>query len=76
MIYLVGIGQISIDRTAELLSKPCSCEAFNPTAVRILNDIHQGTYFASAGSPLYRLEAGAGAKARKPRKLGPGRAPR
>ena len=50
MIYLVGIDQISIDRAAELLSKPCSCGVFNPTpAVRILNDIHQGTYFASPG---------------------------
>ncbi len=48
MIYLVGIGQISHDRASELLSKPCSCGVFNPTpAVRILNDIHQGTYFAS-----------------------------
>lgn len=50
MIYLVGIGQISTDRAAELLSKPCSCGVFNPArAVRILNDIHQGTYFASPG---------------------------
>jgi len=49
MIYLVNMGHISIDRAAELLTKPCTCAVFNPTrAVRILTEVRDGTYFAHA----------------------------
>ena len=49
MIYLVNMGHISIDRAAELLSKPCTCGVFNPTrAARILTEIQDGVYFARA----------------------------
>lgn len=49
MIYLVNMGQISIDRAAELLAKPCTCAVFNPTrAARILAEIRDGVYFARA----------------------------
>jgi hypothetical protein len=49
MNYLVGMNQISTDRAAELLSRPCGCGVFNPTrAARILSEVRDGTYFANA----------------------------
>ncbi len=49
MIYLVGLGHISIDRAAELLAKPCTCAVFNPTrAARLLTEIRDGVYYANA----------------------------
>ena len=48
MISLVGTEQMSTDRAAELLAKPCTCGVFNPTrAARILGDIRSGDYFAN-----------------------------
>ena len=45
MISMVNAGQISVDRAAELLTKPCACGVFNPArAARILTDVQQGTY--------------------------------
>ncbi|HAL48392.1 MAG: hypothetical protein FI707_17600 [SAR202 cluster bacterium] len=50
MISMVGSGQISTDRAAELLTKPCACGVFNPArAARILSDIQQGTYATRSG---------------------------
>ena len=49
MIYVLSMGQISIDRAAELLAKPCTCGVFNPTrAARILAQIRDGIYWAQA----------------------------
>ncbi len=49
MIYVLNMGQISIDRAAELLAKPCTCGVFNPTrAARILTQIRDGTYWSQA----------------------------
>ncbi len=49
MFYLVGMGHISIDRAAELLSKPCACGVFNPArAARILSEVRDGTYWVHA----------------------------
>ncbi|MBI4527392.1 MAG: hypothetical protein HY695_26665 [Deltaproteobacteria bacterium] len=45
MLYLLSMGQISLDRAAELLAKPCSCGVFNPArAARILTQVRDGTY--------------------------------
>jgi hypothetical protein len=49
MIYLLSMGQISVDRAAELLAKPCACGVFNPTrAARILTQIRDGMYWRQA----------------------------
>ncbi len=49
MINMTNMGQISVDRAAELLSKPCSCGVFNPTrAARVLTDIKDGVYYTRA----------------------------
>ncbi len=49
MFSLVSMGHISVDRAAELLSKPCACGVFNPArAARILSEVRDGTYWVHA----------------------------
>ena len=49
MFYLVSMGQMSIDRGAELLAKPCVCGVFNPArAARILTQVQGGKYWSQA----------------------------